>query len=52
MKDLDCEVLGLQRTLSLSEIHVLLRDSDFETMREQLQKLIANARSFSVAERK
>lgn len=52
LKDLDREVLGLQTTLSPSEIHVLLRDSGFETMREQIQKLIANARSFSVAERK
>ncbi|RYE97864.1 MAG: hypothetical protein EOO77_38290 [Oxalobacteraceae bacterium] len=49
--DLDHEVQGLKVTLSPNEADMLLRDSGFETMRDQLKRLITSARSFSVPER-
>lgn len=49
--DLDHEVQGLKVTLLPNEADMLLRDSGFETMRDQLKRPITSARSFSVPER-
>jgi len=47
--DLDREVEGLKATLLPSEADMLLRGFGLETMRDQLKKLISNARSFSIS---
>lgn len=49
--DLDRKVRSLSEILSPHEVDMLLRDSGLETMREQLKRLIVNARSFPVVER-
>lgn len=51
LTDLDRQVEGLYATLSPNEVKMLLQDSGVETMRDQLQNLIANARSFPAADR-
>ncbi|WP_146056436.1 hypothetical protein [Methylobacterium sp. V23] len=45
--DLDREVEGLKATLLPSEADMLLRGSGLEAMRDQIKRLISNARSFS-----
>ena len=45
--DLDCKVEGLKATLLPSEADMLLRGSGLEAMRDQIKRLISNARNFS-----
>jgi len=47
--DLDREVEGLEATLLPSEADMLLRGSGLEAMRDQIKRLISNARSFSIS---
>jgi len=49
--DLDREVQGLKAILSPNEAAMLLRDLGLANMRDQIERLITSARSFSVPER-
>lgn len=49
--DPNCEVEGLYASLLRNEVKIFLQNSGLETVLDQLEKLIANARSFPVGER-